>query len=207
MAETDRRVRRSRNALREALIGLTLEKRYERITVQEILDRADVVRSTFYAHYRDKDALLFSCFDEMFAELTSAVDAMAPGSPLTDPALPAEILYRHASRNRRVYRALCGRQGGAHVSRHLHRRLTDLFREHLRPHLAAASCELPADLVADYYTNAVLGLLGWWVDQDFPHDAAWLARACRALAVPGLLAALGHPDLPVTGATLAPESR
>lgn len=193
--------------MREALIGLALEKRYERITVQEILDRADVARSTFYAHYHDKDMLLFSCFDEMFAELACALDAMAPGSPLTDPALPADILYRHASRNRRVYRALCGRQGGAHVFRHLHRRLTDLFREHLRPHLAAAGCELPADLVADYYTTAVLGLLGWWVDQDFPHDAAWLAGACRALAVPGLLAALGDPDPLFTGPTRAHESR
>lgn len=190
MAEDDRRVRRTRRALREALIGLTLEKGYDRITVQEILDRADVVRSTFYAHYRDKDSLLFSCFDDMFAELASTVDAMAPGAPLTDPARPAEIMYQHASEHRRVYRALCGRQSGAHVYRHLHRRLADLVREHLRPHLAAAGCELPADLVADYYTNAALGMLSWWVDHDFPHDARWLARACRTLAVPGLLAAL-----------------
>jgi AcrR family transcriptional regulator len=194
MADDDRRVRRTRRALSEALIGLTLEKGYERITVQEILDRADVVRSTFYAHYRDKDALLFGCFDGMFAELTRTVDAMAPGTPLTDPARPAEILYQHASENRRVYRALCGRQGGAHVFRHLHRRLGDQLREHLSPHLAAAGCALPADLVADFYANAALGLLAWWIDHDFPHDAAWLARACRTLVVPGLLTALGNPD-------------
>ncbi|MBR7837796.1 TetR/AcrR family transcriptional regulator [Actinospica durhamensis] len=192
MDEGDRRVRRTRRALRDALIGLTLEKGYAHITVQEILDRADVVRSTFYAHHRDKDSLLFSCFDDVFAELARTLEAAVPGAPLGDPARLAEILYQHAGTNRRVYRALCGRQGGPHVFRHLQRRLGDLLREHLRPYLAAADCELPADLVADYYANAALGLLSWWVDHDFPHDPAWLAQSCRTLVVPGVLTALGQ---------------
>lgn len=54
----DRRVRRTRRALHQALIGLMLERGYARITVQDILDRADVGRSTFYAHFRNKDDLL-----------------------------------------------------------------------------------------------------------------------------------------------------
>ncbi|MBO0803611.1 MAG: TetR/AcrR family transcriptional regulator [Nocardiopsaceae bacterium] len=58
MPGTDRRVRRTRALLHQALIELILEKGYGRITVQDILDRADVGRSTFYSHYRDKDALL-----------------------------------------------------------------------------------------------------------------------------------------------------
>jgi AcrR family transcriptional regulator len=184
MAEDERRVRRTRRALREALIGLILEKGYERITVQEILDRADVVRSTFYAHYRDKESLLLSCFEDMLQQLRLMIAETAPGTPLSDLSRPALLLYEHAGSNRRVFQALCGRLGGNQVIRHLHRLISDLLRDHLKSQLVGS--EVPAELVADFYANAMLDLLGWWIDRGFPHDAAWLARAFRTLAVPGL---------------------
>ncbi|GAA3851897.1 TetR/AcrR family transcriptional regulator [Streptomyces coacervatus] len=193
MAGQDRRVRRTRRTLHDALIELVLERAYERITVQDILDRADVGRSTFYAHFRDKDALLVAGFDEMREELRRELDAMSPSTPPSDPARPAAIIFEHAYRHQRVYLALCGRQGGNLVYRHLHRLIGDLAREHLRPHLAAAGTELPAEVVAEFYTSSVLALLAWWVDQGFPRDPDWLARAHQTLAVPGLLAALGQP--------------
>src|SRR5215207_10196482 len=62
---TDRRVRRTQELLRGALMALIMEKGYDRITVQDILDEADVGRSTFYAHYRDKEDLLLSGFDDI----------------------------------------------------------------------------------------------------------------------------------------------
>lgn len=184
----DRRVRRTRRALHEALIELVLEKGYERITVREILDRADIVRSTFYAHYQDKDALLFSCFEDVLGRLRETVSTLSAA----DTARPAELLYRHAYQHRRVYRALCGRQGGNLVLRHLHRMVAEVLREHLGGPLVAAGSDLPADLVADHYTTATLGLLGWWVDHDFCHDPAWLASAWQTLALPGLRTALGR---------------
>src|SRR3954469_23951916 len=63
--QQDRRVRRTRRLLREALLALVLEKGYEAVTVQDVLDRADVGRATFYAHFRDKDDLLISGADEL----------------------------------------------------------------------------------------------------------------------------------------------
>ena len=59
----DRRVRRTQKSLHQALIALLLEKNYDTITVQEVLDRADVGRSTFYAHFQSKDELLMSGMD------------------------------------------------------------------------------------------------------------------------------------------------
>jgi AcrR family transcriptional regulator len=191
MADVDRRVRRTRRILHEALIELILERAYERITVQDILDRADIGRSTFYAHFRDKDALLIAGFDEMGERLRRELDAMSPGTPPADPARPAAIIFEHAYRHQHVYRALCGRQGGNLVFRHLHRLIGELMREHLRPHIAAAAADLPAEVVAEFYTSSMLGLLVWWVDRGFPHGPGWLARAHRRLAVPGLLGALG----------------
>src|SRR6516162_4720007 len=68
----DRRVQRTQTLLHKALMSLILEKKYESITVQEILDRADVGRSTFYAHFRDKDELLVSGFENVRSLLESA---------------------------------------------------------------------------------------------------------------------------------------
>jgi len=195
MADHDRRVRRTRRILGEALVSLILEKSYERITVQDILDRADVGRSTFYSHYRDKESLLVAGFDDMRDELRRELDAMTPGVP-PDPASPAGVIFDHAHRHRRIYQALCGRQGGNVVHRHLHRLIGDLLREHLRPHLAAAGSDLPVDVVAEFYTSAALGLLIWWVNHDYPHNPTRLADMYQQLAAPGLRAALA-PREPV----------
>jgi AcrR family transcriptional regulator len=184
MTDLDRRVRRTRRTLAEALIALILERGYERITVQDILDRADVGRSTFYAHFRDKEALLLACFDDVRDQLRSELGEAAPGTAPADLARPAEVLYRHAHRHRRIYRALCGRTGGQLVYRHLHGLVGDLWRDAVRAHVPADP-DLPAEVVAEFYTSAALGLLLWWIGEDFPHDPTWLAAAYRRLALPG----------------------
>jgi AcrR family transcriptional regulator len=111
-AAEDRRVRRTRAALRDAFLALVLEKGYEKTTIQDILDRADVGRSTFYVHYRDKEALLMALFDAMRDQLEREL-ADIPASDPVDVTLPAALLYEHAYRNQRVYRALCRRQADA----------------------------------------------------------------------------------------------
>src|SRR5690242_10979296 len=62
---TDRRVNRTRRALKDALTDLILEKGYERVTVGDVLERADVGRSTFYAHFVDKDDLLMAILADL----------------------------------------------------------------------------------------------------------------------------------------------
>ncbi len=170
----DRRVRRTRRTLHDALLALVLEKGYEQITVQDILDRADIGRSTFYTHYRDKDALLFSSFEGLHAQLEAE---LGPPGAIADPARPAEVLFDHAHRYQRIYRALCGRSGGPLVHRHLHRLIGDLLRAHLGPERGGVD----AEVAAEYYTSAMLGLLIWWVDHDFRDGPAWLAGTYREL--------------------------
>lgn len=205
MVEQDRRVRRTRRALHEGLIALVLEKGYAHVTVQDILDRADVSRSAFYAHYRDKDALLLTSFDGLHAELRARLDEMAPGSRPPDSAHPAAVLFEHAYRHQRVYKALCGRQGGNVVRGYLHRLIGGLLREYLRPHLVAAGAELPAEIAAEFLTSAALGLLIWWVDKDFPGDPTWLACRYQELAAPGILAALDQTNDAATLLRTPPE--
>jgi AcrR family transcriptional regulator len=193
MAEPDRRVRRTRRMLQEALVELVVDRGYDRITVQDVLDRADVGRSTFYAHFRDKDALFTSCFDDLREELRRAFDAMAPDAAPADPTRPVGIVFDHASRNRPIYRAVCGRDGGNIVTRYLHQLMFDL----LRGHLDAVGTRLPVEIVAEYHASALLAVLVWWVRHDFPYGPGEMSRMCQELTTPGVMGALAtvraHP--------------
>jgi AcrR family transcriptional regulator len=200
MSDQDRRVRRTRRNLHEALIAMILERGYEYITVQDILDRADVGRSTFYAHFRDKEALLLSSFDDLRADLQRDIDALTPAEAPANPGQPSTVLFAHAYRHRSIYRALCGgKQGGNLVYRHLHSAIGTMLREHLEPHMAAVGSRLPVDLVSEFHASALLGMLTWWVEHDFPYGPAEMARTYGALAVPGLLAALNGSGNPRPG--------
>ena len=180
----DRRVRRTRKLLHDAFLELVIEKGYEKTTIQDILDRADVGRSTFYVHYRDKEALLTASFDGMRDQLEGELAEISATSAV-DVALPAALLFEHAYRNQRVYRALCGRQGGALVQRYQRRLIGDLLRKHLRPPFTQTGTGVPADVAAEFYASAALGLLVWWIDHDFCNGPMWLTATYRTLAAPG----------------------
>jgi len=78
MAKTDRRVQRTRELLQKALIDLINERGYDPITIQDIVDRANIGRTTFYLHYSSKDELLMSCHEAIVSEFH-----FGPGSPLS----------------------------------------------------------------------------------------------------------------------------
>jgi AcrR family transcriptional regulator len=192
----DRRVRRTRRILGDALLELIVEQGYEQTTVQDVLDRADVGRSTFYAHFRDKDALLMAGFDEMAEQLRTDLAAMAPGIP-PEPGQPVQALFLHAYRNQPVYTALCGRRGGPAFRRRLHDLVAGLLREHLTPHLAAARADLPVDVVVEFATGAALGLLVWWVDSGYREHPQRMAHLYQRLAAPGVTRVVdAHSQLP-----------
>src|SRR5438309_7267491 len=108
-ARPDRRVARSRRALKEALTDLILERGYEDVTVQDVIDRADVGRSTFYAHFVDKDDLLMAIL----------ADLEVPGPDTSrwrasDPAFGWTLdLFRHFGSGKPLFKAIASGQSGA----------------------------------------------------------------------------------------------
>ena len=90
--KTDARVRRTRDALGDALIALMQEKAFETITVQEVLDRAHVSRSTFYTHYSDKDDLLMSDAEEFFESISQTLSVCGDQS---DRVFPVREFFSH----------------------------------------------------------------------------------------------------------------
>ncbi|MGH3588668.1 MAG: TetR/AcrR family transcriptional regulator, partial [Pseudonocardia sp.] len=101
-------MRRTRALLHRALIDLIVAKGYGRVTVQDILDHADVGRSTFYSHYNSKDDLLVESGSDHLRAMIADAPA-GPGDPAAvddDPLLPALLIFQLAAANRRLYQAL-----------------------------------------------------------------------------------------------------
>jgi AcrR family transcriptional regulator len=168
--KTDARVRRTRDALGDALVALMQEKPFDTITVQEVLDRAQVSRSTFYSHYSDKDDLLMSDAEEFFEAISMALSAHGDKS---HRVFPVQEFFTHLSDVQPFFKALVksGKYqenmelARGHFARGIERRLAELPRSKSIP-----PNQLPA--IAFTHAGALLSLLTWWLDRGMRESPA-----------------------------------
>jgi AcrR family transcriptional regulator len=157
----DRRVRRTRDRLGDAIMKLVVEKPFEAITVQDVLDRSGVSRTTFYAHFRDTNDLFLSDADEFLESMAMALSRFGCKS---DRVAPVEELFTHIAEVRPFYNALIAsgkvhevwELGQGHLARGIEERLAQLTRgrEIVRGSRTAVAHALAGSLVA---------MLNWWV--------------------------------------------
>src|SRR5262249_10463340 len=165
----------------------------EDISVQDIVDRANVGRSTFYKHFLDKRELLLTGVEGLQNLLTQQratqdVSA-APGARLLGVSL---LLFQHVQSNLRFCRALLGPHSAAIVEPRIHHILADLVREELAAFVpAGAALVIPLDVVVQYTVSAFLGLLRWWMEQPTPCAAEEIDRQFRTLTMPAITTTLG----------------
>jgi AcrR family transcriptional regulator len=176
----DRRVRRTRNALGDALLELMQEKKFEDITVQQVLDRAGVGRSTFYKHYQDKDDLFLSDMEEFF-EMFSTL--LIRGKEASKRVAPVTEFFAHVNEMRHLYSALAAADklqdfqdmAQEYFARAIRKRLEQLSS----PPIPSAQSAATAQALA----GALLSLMSWWLQSgataspkemdDFFHRMVW----------------------------------
>jgi AcrR family transcriptional regulator len=190
--KTDRRVGRTQQLLRQALLSLIREKGFETLTVQEIIDRANVGRATFYTHFENKDDLLVSGFDELRASLRDRQrQALARGAGVADRVFAfSRDMFEHANDHRGVYRAMVGKQSGAVVEQVLHKILLDLIRDDIRATAPRALGPAAAEPLAQFLAGGLFGVLIWWLRSKSRLPVEQVNTLFRKLAVPALEAAL-----------------
>jgi AcrR family transcriptional regulator len=161
----DRRAARTRRALHEALISLILSKGYEATTIQDIIDEADVGRSTFYAHYTGKEALLRGGFERLRADLMQARASCSTrrGARRSEPLVFSLAMFQHADGYKDVYRALVGGRGGAIAVSEIRRVLSEFVREELST--AKRNGAVPRELALQFIVSAFLAVLTWWLER------------------------------------------
>jgi len=160
----DRRVRRTRALLQNALMSLMIEKGYESITVQDIIDRADVGRATFYAHFADKQSLLSSRLEDLRARLLQeqrgALTTVRNGAHVLGFS---RAMLQHASESLPLWRKLAGEESGAFVLARIHEMLAELVRNDV----AAMGCTqrgAEREALIQYLTGGFVALMTWWLN-------------------------------------------
>jgi AcrR family transcriptional regulator len=160
---TDRRVLRTREALRGALLGLMVERGWDAIDIQSLCERANIGRSTFYLHYPNKEELLKGSFGDLRTALRDQAKQRAPDSP--DQLAFVGGLIEHVHQQQLVFRAMLGRSGH-YVQDRFRELLVDLVEEE-RP--AGARRSWHAHAVSNYLGGALFQLLTWWLGASRPH--------------------------------------
>ena len=167
--KVDARVRKTRDALGDALVALMQERPFDSITVQDVLDRANVGRSTFYTHYSDKDDLLMSDADEFFEAMSMALSVHGD---TTERVFPVREFFNHLIDAQQFVVAL--RTSGklhanlelarGHFARGIERRMNELPKgESIPAHQRAA--------LAFAHAGALLSLMQWWIDHGMKESA------------------------------------
>ncbi|MBK9051313.1 MAG: TetR/AcrR family transcriptional regulator [Chloroflexi bacterium] len=187
MEKVDRRIRRTRNQLGQALRELIIEKSYEAITIQDIADRADVNRATFYLHYGTKEELLVTSLTEIFDELVVQMEAQAEGKPPWESMVHAEILFEHIAENFALYQAVLGQNGLGYVMHRILAYIAAHEEKELRAYFGdAAAPPLPIPILAHHVAGSIFALASWWVENNRPYSPTEMAVMLQQLCVQGM---------------------
>ncbi|NDJ54999.1 MAG: TetR/AcrR family transcriptional regulator [Chloroflexi bacterium] len=203
----DRRVQRTRQALKDALIRLIPEQGYESITVADITSAANVNRATLYMHYRDKNDLLLRMIDDELAAFASELEPPDP-SKLNNaqPSEPLVVALRHIAGRADFYRVMFGSQGVAAVAvqvRHTLAAISTQRLQYLMPQGSGQSA--PVEISAHFAAGALIGVISWWLENDQPVPPEHLSRYLMGLIAPAMYASIGltlpqrPPDAPSSG--------
>jgi AcrR family transcriptional regulator len=186
----DRRSRRTRGLVIAALMELMRERRYDTITVGDLLERSGIGRSTFYAHFFNKDDALAGLIGEQLALLNEQLKRRTKGQGL----VPSLELFQHVQENAALFRALVrGRAGEAAWEA-----TRDLLRQDLEQGLVAAAAahdpSVPLPVITNYVISAFEHLLKWWITADMPYSPEEMENYFERLVLSGVSAALGSPS-------------
>jgi AcrR family transcriptional regulator len=177
-------VRRTKTSLHDALIRLAREKPYPSIAVKEILDRANVGKSTFYTHFQDKDDLLESGIHEVLRSIHGRPRSRSTIERIVEFSLP---LLEHIDEHRRAAGPGMQRDGRIIMHEHLEGVLATLVADDLAMTTSSTSrAEIPTALVARHVASTFVLVLNWWVESEVPWTAAEADARFRRLVLPTL---------------------
>ena len=191
--KTDPRVIRTRQMLRDALIGLILEKGYDNISIQDITDQAGLRRATFYMHYKDKEELLLAILRETFDQLVCQIDELKI-QHLTPEAQYAVHLaiFKHAKENANLYRSILGGHGATTLIRYTREYLAQNFLKEMKECRPDLELTMPIDVLANYSASVKLNMAIWWLEQGMPYSPEQMAEMSAKLSLTGAQSAFNQ---------------
>lgn len=196
MAKTDRRVERTRQLLQKSLIELITEQGYDSITVQDIVDRANIGRTTFYLHYNSKDELFIGCHAAIVSKFR--IGALHPLSreeilsPIASPGLISA--YRHLAEARPLLYSIFQGKDSLMILRRIRDSNAQDIEVNLRAVFGEAESFIPLGVLASYLAGAQIALVQWWLEKRQPHSIQTLAQMTHRLQRAAIRDAFGLKD-------------
>ncbi len=178
--KTDRRTNRTRRSLSAAMVELVKEKRFDDITVQNVIDRADVGRSTFYSHFRDKEDLFQKNWERFLDLLAQHIEWDKAGQA---SFIPVTFLFRHLQEAQTFYKGLVR----SRKSESVFKSGVEYFSQKIEAELNARFKHKPAipiSVLSEYLASELFVLLQWWLDQKMPYPPERMDEIFHALVNP-----------------------
>jgi AcrR family transcriptional regulator len=178
-ATIDRRILRTRTLLQHAFIDLVPGRGFAALTVDEICARANVGRSTFYTHYKDKEALRQATMADHLQIIGQARESERGRDRVFTFSLP---MFEHAFAFGPLHRALIADRRDP-----IHDQLRGEVRKAVRMELAGrVPDDIPDEIAVEFLTGAFLALLGWWIENEYPLAPTEVDSRFQKLATTGL---------------------
>jgi len=183
--EQDRRTLKTHQAIHEALFSLMLEKQYNKITIQNIIDRANVGRSTFYAHYATKDELLFSSIEHLLEMLNKYIISYVESKGDKSRLIPVTELFEHIQENSRILRGLINAESADlffdKVQAYWNNRLEEYFNSKCPK---GKEPKVPITVLANHISSTLIYMLKWWVNNKMPYSPLQMDQYFQELINP-----------------------
>ena len=173
----DRRVLRTRNLLRDSLKAFILEEGYDGISIQDITEKANLGRATFYLHYKDKDELLADLMDQQISEFSSQVPQISANEWWMDDAKALTKLFDFAAEHYDLYRILLIGKGGIPASRQLQRSIARYISDAIQKTVEVTGREPvePEAFITNHFAGSLLSTIYWWLENDLSFSAEDMA--------------------------------
>ncbi|MGC5325459.1 TetR/AcrR family transcriptional regulator [Brevibacillus sp. SYSU BS000544] len=176
MAKLDRRIHKTQESLKKAVIELMTEKNFDDITIRDIADRANVNRGTIYLHYQDKYDLL----DKLIEAHINELDEMGEWACKLDWGAALEPFFEYFEKNYLFFSTMLASKGAPSFRT----RLLDFFMKGFKGEIdneSGKNTDLSEDIILQYAGTAYVGVIEWWIRNDMPYPPRVMAKQVGAL--------------------------
>lgn len=174
---TDRRVQRTRKLLRESLLALILKEGYDAISIQDITDKANLGRATFYLHFKDKDELLLDVMDQLIADFFNEVPQLSEEQWRLEDTKALNKIFNFAADHYDLYRILIMGSGGISASRQLKISVAENLLTCIQKEIQISGVHpvIPSVFIANHFAGSLLSTIYWWLENNLPYGADEMA--------------------------------
>jgi AcrR family transcriptional regulator len=193
--EDDRRVIKTRMVIQDALFTLMQEKSFNKITIQEIIDRANVGRSTFYSHYETKEDLLLCSTEHLLEALNQYIMEYLDMDEGRSRLLPVGELFDHIRENSKIMKGLMRAESSEiffdKIQSNWNIKMEDYVKARLPKDYEPA---VPIVILTNHIANTLINLLKWWINNRMPYTSEQMDRYFQELVNPCIDAVLKRPE-------------